>query len=317
MSTRDRKSQNKTNKEEVTEVEVEDVNTEMVEEAVVEEVTAMTEPVEAVASKSVEEDKALIKPANETSLLEEIKPVTTVVDKGQTAKPLKDKSSDSNKNARKKALKLAQAKADMEARLFQIYQQLEIDPSVGNPVIIGICSSLRGEGRTTVALAMATVLANSMPYPVLLISADVSQPHGFIPEESEAKNDLCRYLRGETSWEDLAFPTAITDLWIVPPGDSNNQPQKLLRSKRLEEVFAELKLNFGVVIVDMPPMVLSAEFGRVVELLDKLVFVIEAGSTPRKLIKSNLEFVQDKLGGVILNQVKPTGPGFLRKIFNF
>lgn len=230
--------------------------------------------------------------------------------------PAKEKELSLEKNAHKLALNLAKAKADMEARLFQLYQQLGVDPNPENSLVIGISSSLRGEGRTTVALAMATILARTVPFPVLLIESDISQDSSFRHEEQTSVNNLCGYLRGEVSKENLPQATNLNDLWIIPAGDSNNQPLKLLRSNRLEELFEEVRQHFGIIVVDMPPMVLAAEAGRVLSMVDKIFFVLQSGSTPRSVIKTNLAYIEEKMGGVVLNQVKPAAPGFFRKLLN-
>jgi Mrp family chromosome partitioning ATPase len=318
MSTKDKKRemQNKATIEEATEVVAEDINMEAVEDTIMEEITPLEESIESGNGVISEDDKAIVKQSADDIEVAET-PVLATATKSEMTKPAGTKLTGAEKAAKKRAAKLAKAKSDMEARLFQLYQQLDVEPAVGNPFVLGVSSSLRGEGRTTTALTMANILASTLPFPVLLLTTDISQPGRFLPEGEEVKNDLCRYLRGETTIEGLAQPTAINDLWIVPVGNSHNQTLKLLRSTRLEEVFEEFKQNFGAIVVDMPPMVLSAEFGRVMGMMDKIIFVVEAGTTPRKMVKSNLEFIHDKLGGLLLNRVKAVGPGFLRKILSF
>jgi Mrp family chromosome partitioning ATPase len=222
--------------------------------------------------------------------------------------PLKERK------ARNTLAKLVQRKTDLEARLFQVFQRLEVEPSFEAPLVIGVTSSLRGEGRSTVATVMALTLVKSLPYPVLLVEGDVGQTRT-VPVEAE--NTLCQYLRGESSLQDLVQPTSTNDLWFIPAGDSHNQPLRVLRSDRLEKLFEEARQQYPIIVVDMPPFVQSAEAGRLLGFMDKVVMVVESGSTPRKLLKENLTFIEpDKLGAVVLNRTKMAMPRWLAKLFS-
>jgi Mrp family chromosome partitioning ATPase len=258
--------------------------------------------------------------------VEEAAVTETLVDEGSSleldtasakSKGGKLKLSAEEKKARTLALQLANASRDLDARLYRVYEQLDEEPSLDNPLVIGITSSLRGEGRSTVALGFASIVARSVPFPVLLVETDLGQGSSFLSEDNTAyENTLANYLRGETSFDELAHQSGVGELHYIPAGIENKQALRLLRSNRLDDLFERARRRFGVIVLDMPPMVLSAEVGRLISLSDKVIMVVEAGSTPRRLVASNLEYLgADKLGGIVLNRTTPSGPRLLRKLF--
>lgn len=234
------------------------------------------------------------------------------------AKAPKEKLSGKEKKARKVAAQVNKALNDLEGRLYQLYQQLDAEPSVQNPLVIGVTSSLHGEGRSTAALALATVLAHSLPLEILLIEADVARPSGLVAADDDEITvvTLQQYLQGEKPLDQLVQPSGVEDLYYIAAGKGSDQALKLLRSDRLDNLFEEMRQRFGVIVVDMPPMLSSTEIGRVVKQVDKVVMVVEAGTTPRKLVRNNLAYIDEaKQGGVLLNRIKPIGPGWFRKLF--
>lgn len=208
--------------------------------------------------------------------------------------------------------------SSLTERFHVMFQQLGFIPSLEQPLVIGVTSSVRGEGRTTVALGLATAISMQIPLPVLLVEADVVQP--ILATDLGSNNQgLCEYLRDELTLEEAIHQEALNELAVMFAGDLNGQALKTLRSNRLEELFAELIEQYAVIVVDLPPLAMTAESSRLISQLDHVLMVVQAGSTPSRLVKAALDLVpEDKRAGVVLNQTRPSfGPfHWLGKLFH-
>ena len=222
----------------------------------------------------------------------------------------------SNPVTSKKLSRARQSSYDQRRLDFQfhrIIQQLDIKPSLEIPLVIGVTSTLRGEGRTTVALGLAAALAQEIPLPVVLLETDLERP-SLADDLTLANRGLCEYLGGELELDDLAQSTDLPGLRVIVAGDCEVAPLKVLRSERLDKLVKILSQQSAVVVVDLPPMATTGEAARVISQLDRVLMVVEAGKTPAKLVQSALELIPDeKLAGVLLNRTKPAF-GFFHRI---
>ncbi len=201
------------------------------------------------------------------------------------------------------------ANATPAERFHIITRQLGLVPSLEQPLVLGITSSVRGEGRTTVALGLATAISQQTPLPVLLVEADIAQPALALEMEFINKG-LCEYLRGELRIDRAIEQNALNDLSIMFAGEANGQSLQTLRSARLDDLFNQLSHTFAVVIVDLPPLAVTAEVSRLITQVDQVLMVVQAGVTPASLARSALQLVpEEKRTGVVLNRTRPAfGP---------
>lgn len=208
--------------------------------------------------------------------------------------------------------------SSLTERFHVMFQQLGFTPSLEQPLVLGVTSSVRGEGRSTVALGLASAISMQIPAPVLLVEADIVQPN--LAKDLKLENQgLCEYLRDELPLEDAIHPQALSELSIMLAGDANNQPLRTLRSGKLNLLFEELVQEYAVVVVDLPPLAMTAESSRLISQLDHVLMVVQAGATPSRLVKAALDLVpEEKRTGVVLNQVHPPfGPfHWLARLFH-
>jgi Mrp family chromosome partitioning ATPase len=208
--------------------------------------------------------------------------------------------------------------SSLTERFHVMFQQLGFTPSLAQPLVLGVTSSVRGEGRTTVALGLATAISMQIPQPVLLVEADIIQPT--LASDLQLENQgLCEFLRDELPLEEAVHTEALNELSILFAGDANGQALKTLRSGKLNLLFDELVEQYAVVVVDLPPLAMTAEASRLISQLDHVLMVVQASSTPSRLVKAALDLVpEDKRTGVVLNQIRPPfGPfHWLAKLFH-
>ena len=199
-----------------------------------------------------------------------------------------------------------------------IFRQLGIIPSLETPAVLGITSSVRGEGRTLTALGLAQAISLQIPLPILLVEADLNKPT-LATDLGLNNKGLSEYLRDELSFDDLILTTAASDLSIILAGDAQADSLKHLRSDRLFGLLNTLTQEYAAIIVDMPPLSTLAESTRLMSFFDQILMVVDANNTPSRVVKAALNLVPtEKRAGVVLNRtLTPLGPfSWLRKIFN-
>ena len=176
----------------------------------------------------------------------------------------------------------------------------------GGTQIIAVTSPAAGEGKTLTSINLAGAMARESDVRVLLIDADLRRP-------SVAKalgltdgdvNGFADVIASETA--DLASaarPIAPFSLSVVPAGTPGPAIHKTLRSPRLEALLQNARKEYGVIIIDTPPLLPVFDSALLSRLVDGLLVVVAANQTPRKLLGEALNLVDPaKVMGIVFNR---------------
>ena len=125
--------------------------------------------------------------------------------------------------------------------------------------VLVVTSAISGEGKTTVALNLARVLAMGGER-VVLVEADLRRagqtPHLGL---SDSRRGLAAALVGDVPIDDLLVPVpgpaSMANLSILPSGPVVPNSGELLRTHQMNDLLAELSELADVVIVDAPPLI--------------------------------------------------------------
>jgi protein-tyrosine kinase len=175
--------------------------------------------------------------------------------------------------------------------------------------IVMVTSAMPGEGKTLTAANLALTLSESYRRQVLLVDADLRRP--CIHELFQVPN-LTGLNDGLKSDVDRKVPIIrITDhLTILTAGRPESDPMSTLASDRMRRVLEEAGSTFDWVIVDTPPVGLLSDARLMASLVDTVLLVVRAGSTPTQAIRSAADAVgRDRILGVVLNRAESNGPG--------
>ena len=172
--------------------------------------------------------------------------------------------------------------------------------------VIGITSALSNEGKSTVALAIAQMIASNGSS-VVLVDCDLRNPSLTRSIAPNATTGIVEFALGKASIEDLVWTDRSTHLAFVPaiPHVAPPDPPSLLSSAEMKQAFDKLRQEFQYVIVDFSPLVPVIDVCATVEFVDGFVFVIEWGRTTVDLIKRALRAVppvSDLIVGAVLNK---------------
>jgi len=169
-------------------------------------------------------------------------------------------------------------------------------------------SPLPNEGKTLTTINLAIAISQRVGQTVLLVDGDLRNPsiHRYL--DLPLGPGLVDYLTsGYPMAESLVHPEGLTNLVVLPAGQPTGQSGELLSSPLMVDLVRELKHFYPdrYVLFDLPPL-LYADALAFAPLVDGIILVVEAGSTPREEITRALEMLKAfPVLGCVLNKIDP------------
>ena len=174
--------------------------------------------------------------------------------------------------------------------------------------IIGITSSVRGEGKSTTAVNLSHALGQ-INKKVLLIDADMRLPS--VAKKLDLKNEygLSNILVDSSQRIELRVTRySENESWfILTSGSIPPNPSELLSSARMKSLLAHLGERYDFIIVDLPPVNIVTDALVMAPLLDGMVVVVRENQTDRKSLDScvrEIRMTDTKLLGFVMNGAK-------------
>jgi len=190
----------------------------------------------------------------------------------------------------------------------QMRVHLDVHSGEKNLQVIGFTSALPGEGKSTVALNLAHLLAQS-GVKVILVDCDLrrSPLPALFPQ---AKKGLLEVLKGTATLSETVTVATESGLSILPSigGRDRADSSDLISSTRMKELLHSLREKFTFVIADLPPLLPVIDTKAAAGLIDGFVFIAQWGDTPVEVIADAIhasERVRARIIGLVLNQVDP------------
>lgn len=147
--------------------------------------------------------------------------------------------------------------------------------------VIGVTSSMRGEGKSTTAVNLSYVFAEKGSK-VLLIDADLRIPSIARKLGIDSTPGLADLLRGKGA-QMAEFKSHLLSNWFVlPSGDIPPNPSELLGSTRMENVLNQLREIFDYIIIDLPPVNIVSDAISISNHISGMIVVIREGYTEKK-----------------------------------
>ncbi len=172
--------------------------------------------------------------------------------------------------------------------------------------IILVTSPESAEGKTTVAANLAVTFAQERKR-VLLLDADMRQPALHLLFNISNRTGLSDILNNtldvETAgraWKKSRY------LKLIPSGLLTPESTELLGSERMNQVLADFKKFYEVIVIDTPPCFV-ADAQALANKVDAVVLVIRPGHTHRDSALAALEQfnqVGAKVAGVVLSRIR-------------
>lgn len=187
-------------------------------------------------------------------------------------------------------------------------------PFAGDSRVVGITSAFRGEGRSSVAIGIATALAADTREQTLLLECDVERP------------SFCDFFglmnaRGLSGWLDGTAPFAMVrmpylpHMVMLPAGRAHPDPARLLYQLNESNLIGELKERFRNIVIDLPSMLDSAYSSLSSRLPEHLLVVVRYGMTQTSDLEKLIFLLgRERVSGIVLNGTDFQTPSWLRRL---
>ena len=211
------------------------------------------------------------------------------------------------------------ATSSMVTEQFRRLRTHIFQPGVENaPKIIMIASAMAGEGKSFVAVNLASIIALELHSHALLVDCDLRNPSITRWFGLQEKRGLSDYLIGEAEIQDLLIKTPIDKLSILSGGSIQTNPVELIGSKKMKTLVQDLKSRYDdrYIIIDSSPILATTEPGVLNEMIDGIILVIKSGETPRETIQQALKLLnKNKILGIVLNNMQFKTKALLKRYF--
>ena len=176
----------------------------------------------------------------------------------------------------------------------------------GHIKVIATVSAVPAEGKSTVALNMAELIAQTGSRS-LLIDCDLRNPTLTRLISPDAKQGLIEVLKGQAAMADVIWTDPLTGMHFVPAvlQTAIAHTSGLISSPAMEKLLAAAREEYDYIVVDLPPMVPVVDARAAAHLMDGFLLVIEWGKTSPEVVTEavqSAEVIRERIVGAILNK---------------
>ena len=213
--------------------------------------------------------------------------------------------------------------------LRSIYTQLIMSDDAENPKkTFQITSSVPDEGKTTIAVNLATLLALDGKK-VLLIDLDLRNPSVHREVDLEDARSISSFLRGKKEFDASMRAELDTGCHVMALKSRIKNPGRVLQSPRLKELIDVSRANYDYVIIDGPPSLGLSDSKTLLPFADALIFVVRWNHTKSDHVSEALQELKRckaEIAGAVLTQVdlgkqnrygQPNGSSYYSKNSNY
>ena len=182
---------------------------------------------------------------------------------------------------------------------------LQFDRSrIGAKRILLVTSALPGEGKSSIATALARVLAAGGRR-VVVVDADLRAPSVHRLLSVQRCPGLAELAAGTAAMDEVIQLDSNSGAFVIAAGQPVASPADTLQSPAMASILLQLRTMFDGIIVDTPPLLAVADAGILARHADFTALVVRWGATKEASICAALQRLRDfeVPAGVILAQV--------------
>jgi polysaccharide biosynthesis transport protein len=180
-----------------------------------------------------------------------------------------------------------------------------------NAKLIGLTSCLPSEGKSSVAAAMASLIAQGGAR-VILMDCDLRNPSLSRALAPNASSGFLDVVAGTAEFLDAVWTDATTNMAFLPAGRYVPNASEMLASTNAKLLFDMLQIKYDYVIVDLSPLSAGVDVRATASLIESYVLVIAWGTTKIDAVQYALRHapaVHANIVGAVLNKVDMAAMG--------
>jgi len=224
-------------------------------------------------------------------------------------------------NSKQTALQTASApKSPIAESIRSLRTSLRFSTRNGSPHSIFITSTSAGEGKSTVALNLATAYAQAGSN-VLLIDADLRNPsmHNLLGLEN--LKGLTNLLAGSEPDLDISRTCMVKQLRVITSGPIPPDPVELLSSNKMIDLIKMATEKYDHIIIDGPPVLGLADALVIANLSDATIISVQAGKTRKGELLNALKRLErakaNIVGSVLARVSRATNPDYNQEYYTY
>jgi len=189
---------------------------------------------------------------------------------------------------------------------FRYLRMLLREPwSAGKLKKLLIAGALAHDGKSTITMNLATVLADRGKHSVLVVEADLHYPSLAKALQINPLAGLAECLTGGIA--PLSAVRRIEPLgwYLLQAGEPRKNPTELLQTPSFGQILRTLSGVFDWILIDSPPVVPITDTLLLQQHADASLLVVRAGQTQRAAVEQAVTLLGKKhILGVVLNGVE-------------
>lgn len=169
--------------------------------------------------------------------------------------------------------------------------------------IIGVTSSIKGEGKSITSINLAYTLAEAGKR-VLLLDADMRMSNIHKVLKIQQTPGLSNLLVGMNN-ANLVQPSKIhKNLSVITAGELPPNPSELLNAKRMQAILKLLSEEMDFIVIDLPPVDAVTDALIVSRLTDGMIVVVRQNYVDKRVLDNTmrqLRFHDANILGFVMN----------------
>ncbi len=179
---------------------------------------------------------------------------------------------------------------------------------------LAVVDPTKDDGKTTVAINLSISIGNGKQHNAVLLDLDLLTPSVHSCYGYEPSCGLDDYYKNETSLKDILVSPNMDGLMFAPSVKALHDSSEFLSTEKSSELISEAKLISpnSIVIVDLPPMLVSDDAISFLPHIDAVLLVVREGKTSKVDIERTQEMLANtNIAGVVINDsVEPATLGY-------
>lgn len=182
---------------------------------------------------------------------------------------------------------LLDRKSDLVDAYLAINTNLGFTTEHGVPRSLSVTSTRPAEGKSTTALALATMLARAGKR-TILVDGDMRSPSVHQLGGVDHDKGLSNFLAGDDNIDALTFPMQDLGFVAMSAGPIPPNAAELLTGNRLGVLIDRLLERFDHVVIDSPPVMGLADAPLIASRVEGVVYAVESHGIRSSLVKTAL-----------------------------
>lgn len=182
---------------------------------------------------------------------------------------------------------LLDRKSDLVDAYLAINTNLGFTTEHGVPRSLSVTSTRPAEGKSTTALALATMLARAGKR-TILVDGDMRSPSIHHLGGVDHDKGLSNFLAGDDNIDALTFPMSDLGFVAMSAGPIPPNAAELLTGSRLGVLIDRLLERFDHVLIDSPPVMGLADAPLIASRVEGVVYAVESHGIRSSLVKTAL-----------------------------